>query len=107
MRDISISRAKPATRLTIVSPPIVPVALIRFMGLCLPRPRLWGSAFVRGLRLGFRRGGLAFPRTLLPRLELRDIGRGEVDRIEQQRREASVGDGIGDDLPREREQQPR
>ena len=30
-RDISISRAKPAMRLTMVSPPIVPVDLSRFM----------------------------------------------------------------------------
>ncbi len=33
IRDISISRAKPAIRLTRVRPPIVPVALTRFMGL--------------------------------------------------------------------------
>ena len=49
--------------------------------------------------------GLAFD-LLLP-LDLRHISGGEVDRVEQDRREAEVLDRVGDDLAREREQQAR
>ena len=38
---------------------------------------------------------------------LRHIGGAEIDRVEQQRREAEVLDGFGDDLAGEREQQAR
>src|SRR4051812_49435090 len=101
IRAISISRAKPAIRLTIVSPPIVPVALWRFMRL--------GSAPASSVRPGV--GGSRLARTvalatllfLLSCLELGNIGSGEIDRVEQKRRKAGVGHGIGDDLPSERE----
>src|SRR5438128_3156531 len=103
MRDISISRAKPAIRLTIVSPPIVPVALWRFISR--------SAAPASGVRGSFGRRRLAravVPATLLllKCLQLREIRAGEVDRIEQQRREAGVRDRLRHDLPRERKDQP-
>jgi hypothetical protein len=36
IREPIMSRAKPSTRLTIVSPPIVPIAFVRFI--CCPGP---------------------------------------------------------------------
>src|ERR1700754_2925438 len=87
-RDISISRAKPAIRLTSVSPPMVPVALCRFMR----SPAARGS----GLRRNFGRRLLAPAVAFLAlRLELREVSCREVDRIEQERREAGVGHGVG------------
>jgi hypothetical protein len=44
---------------------------------------------------------------LTSRLHLRHVGRAEVDRLEQERREAHVLDRLADDLSSEREQQPR
>src|SRR5207302_1504362 len=40
------------------------------------------------------------------RLHLLDIGSGEIDRIEQERREAAAADGVRDDLAREGKDQP-
>src|SRR4051812_47175449 len=94
MRDISISRANPAIRLTKVSPPIVPVDLIRFMRL--------PAAPASGLRRCVRRRRLAraiaaFASLPGLRLKLCDISAGKVDRVEQERREAGVGHRVGDD----------
>ena len=88
-------------RLTIVSPPIVPVDLKRFIG---------SGRLARASAFGASSPSAAdrfAPARLLRACELRDVGGGEVDRIEQQRREAGVGDGFGDDLPGEREDQAR
>src|SRR5688572_33423858 len=82
-----ISRTKPRIRLTSVSPPIVPPALSRFMRLA---PRLLfgrrglasGGELALGLAAAGRLGGL----------DLLHEGRAEVDRLEQQRREAGVLD---------------
>src|SRR5437868_3125872 len=105
MRDISISRAKPATRLTRVSPPMVPVALNRFIARLGPGAR---SRFRAGVRKCLAAAGAVAVGTLrLLGLELLHIGRTEVDRVEQQRREAGVGHGVGDDLPGEGKGQAR
>ena len=44
---------------------------------------------------------------MLAGFDLRHVGAGEIDRVEQHRREAEVLDRFGDDLAREREQQAR
>src|SRR5207253_936066 len=49
MRDISISRAKPAIRLTMVSPPIVPVAFRRFIWRAPPVPAFGKSGLAGDL----------------------------------------------------------
>src|SRR4051812_34802411 len=100
MRDISISRAKPAIRLTIVSPPIVPVDLMRFM----KPPRRAASGF-GGRRLASARAA-RFAGPLLLGLSLSEVGSGKVDRIEQQRREAEVRHRFGNDLAGEWEEEP-
>ena len=53
--------------------------------------------------------GLTLSRLLLTLLclQLRHIGRSEVDWVEQKRRKAGVRDGFGNDLAREREEQAR
>ncbi len=101
-----MSRARPSTRLASVSPPTDPSERVRFMCSCPPkasevRPR---PAFAAGSPAGGTRpaGLLA-----LLRLQLRHIGRGEIDRIEEQRREAGVRHRLGDDLAREGEEQAR
>src|SRR5215213_5209118 len=96
-RDISISRAKPATRLTRVRPPIVPVDLMRFVG--APDARASGVAWARGMVAA------ALDASLL--LHLRHVRRREVDRVEEQRREAAVADCFGDDLAGKREKKAR
>jgi hypothetical protein len=93
-----ISRAKPSTRLTMVSPPIVPVALRRFTRSVaaagpVPRPAGRGQAPDRRASLPPPAGPL---RLLRPRPA--HVERGEVDRIEHQRREAGVLRRVGDDL---------
>src|SRR5438034_9047041 len=101
MRDISISRANPAMRLTMVRPPIVPVALWRFMA---------SAARASGFRWRFGRRLLAAAVAALNallRLHLRDIGAGKVDRVEQEWREAAGADPVGDDLAGRREGQAR
>src|SRR5438067_11872724 len=102
MRDISISRAKPAIRLTIVSPPIVPVDLRRFMG---AGPGWSASGFAR------RRFASAIVTThrslLLGGFDLGHVGRGKVDRIEHQWREAGARHRLRNHLAGEREEQPR
>src|SRR4051794_17947568 len=104
MRDISISRANPAILLTRVSPPIVPVDLIRFMRL----PAAPASGFGRCVgRRRLARAIAAFASLAGLRLELRDISAGEIDRVEQERREAGVGHRVSDDLASEWEDQPR
>src|SRR6185295_9039088 len=91
MRDINISRAKPAIRLTMVSPPIVPVALRRFIGAPPPASCLT-SAVGRRFRRSFDgRGPFLAAAALLGGLDLGHVGGREIDRIEQQRREAGAG----------------
>src|SRR3982750_2139769 len=93
-RDISISRAKPATRLTIVSPPMVNVDLWRFIA----RPDGCGSGFPRGLLFAAARAACLAPFALLRCLELRKIRAGEIDRVEHQRRGAGIWHGLGGGL---------
>src|SRR3954453_341250 len=98
MRDISISRAKPAIRLTMVSPPMVSVdlwRLIRWTGAISGRS---GVGRRLGRALAGRRRDPRLLLRLLRLLELGDIGRCEIDRIEQQRREAGVGHRLGHNL---------
>ena len=86
----SMSRARPSTRLTSVSPPTDPKARVKFM--CLPPKVRGGSGLARAFaasfsgRLELARSGLLLS---LLRLQLGHIGRGEVNRIEEQRREAA------------------
>src|SRR6187551_1522241 len=104
MRDISISRAKPAIRLTMVSPPIVPVDLTRFIG--LPSLfRLVGSglarAFARFVRLVLARRAAGLRLFALLPLHLRKVSSSEVDRLQEEGREAHVLDRLANDLARE------
>ena len=95
-------------RLTRVSPPIVPGRLDEVHRLAAARAVEVRRR--RRLRPASRRSpspAIAASRLLLLRLELRHIGRAEIDRVEQQRREAGVLDRVGDDLAGEREQQAR
>src|SRR5437762_2170803 len=103
MRDISISRAKPAMRLTSVSPPMVPVALWRFMRCSAGE----ASRFRRCVGRRWFARTVAFAALLLRRFELRDIGAREIDRIEQERWETGIGDRVCDDLTGEREDEAR
>ena len=90
-RLISISRAKPAIRLTSVSPPIVPVALIRFIP---ARSGSAGSVSARPVGSAARSapGSARRRRSCLLGLGLQPAPcrRAEIDRVEQQRREAGV-----------------
>src|SRR4051812_11248336 len=95
-RAISISRAKPATRLTMVRPPIVPVAFQRFIR---------GAPPGAGARSGLAdlAGGRAAQLLLSPR----DVERVEVDRFEHQRREAALLHRLRDDVAGEGEEDAR
>src|SRR5437763_5816742 len=95
----SMSRTKPSTRLPKVSPPTDPSERARFIRFA-PRP-------ASGVGRSFRRrffasavGPLDALRLLC--LRLLEIGSGEIDRVEQERRESAVADPFGDDLARER-----
>src|SRR5438874_4853587 len=91
-------------RLTNVSPPTDPSERARFIRFA-PRP-------ASGVGRSFRRRLFASAVApldalrLLPR-HLLEIGPGEIDWIEQERRESAVADRFGDNLAREREDQPR
>src|SRR5437763_2513852 len=95
----SMSRTNPSTRLAKVSPPTDPSERARFIRFA-PRP-------ASGVGRSFRRrlfasavGPLDAFRLL--RLQLLEIRSGKIDRIEQERREATAADCFGDDLARER-----
>src|SRR3546814_1779321 len=85
-----MSRAKPAMRLTMVRPPIVPVALIRLIA---PRARPGSGS---GLADDFR--GLAAGRFRLELGRALHVKRSEIDRIEPERREAAILNGAVDNL---------
>src|SRR5688500_925228 len=98
-REPIMSRAKPSTRLTMVRPPIVPTALIRFIfARSSNGPGSGLAGHVSGLASqGFR---LLLSRAL--HVESR-----EIDGIEPKRREARLHRRVGDQLADEREQEPR
>src|SRR5688572_13477759 len=104
-RASSMSRAKPNTRLTAVSPPIVPTLRTRVL-IRPPLPPRGGKATAssvadrRGLAAGSVLLGLALG-------ELLEVDAVEVDRLEHQRWVAGVARRVGDDPPREREQDSR
>src|SRR5205085_7450996 len=101
MRDISISRAKPAIRLTMVSPPIVPVAFRRFIWRAPPVPAFGKSGLAGDL------ADRAAARLRLLLGKLLEVEAAEIDRLEQQRREAAVLHRLRHDLAGEREKQAR
>src|SRR3546814_11470241 len=80
-----MSRAKPAMRLTMVRPPIVPVALIRLIA---PRARPGSGS---GLADDFR--WLAAGRFRLELGRALPVNRSEIDRNEPERREAALLQG--------------
>src|SRR3546814_12654209 len=80
-----MSRAKPAMRLTMVRPPIVPVALIRLIA---PRARPGSGS---GLADEFR--GLAAGRFRLELGRALQVKRSEIDRTEHERPEAATLNG--------------
>src|SRR5690348_4258581 len=102
----SMSRASPSTRLASVNPPTDPSERARFMRFFSP-----ASCGKSALCRLFRRLCAAVPAhhagLLLRRLDLSHVSGGEVDRIEQQRREAHARHGVGDDLAGKREEEPR
>src|SRR6476469_7478501 len=99
-----MSRTSPSTRLATVSPPTDPSERARFIRFA-PRPASGvGWSFRRRL---FASAVAPLDAWRLLRLHLLEIGSGEIDRIEQERREATAADRFGDDLAREREDQPR
>src|SRR3546814_66297 len=93
-----MSRAKPAMRLTMVRPPIVPVALIRLIA---PRARPGSGS---GLADDFR--GLAAGRFRLELGRALHVKRSEIDRIEPERREAAILNGAVDNLAGEGKKEP-
>src|SRR5438067_1794086 len=91
-------------RLTNVSPPTDPSERARFIRFAPGPASGVGRSFRRGL---FASAVASLDALRLLPLQLLEIGSGKIDRIEQERRESAVADRFGDDLPREREDQPR